>query len=154
MTINTAKVKTITLSLSEEGGEVTVNANFSVDSTEDATWEDDDLTLDGNVTEVEEPAFALISAEQGNFANVTLNTNQTGKDKLAAGWGTVIATSTVKNDDETETKVPNAVIAIEEDAATGSEGLRHEGRFQRMEGRWHASGEVSFPGLPINPRVS
>ena len=118
LTINTAKVKTITLSLSEEGGEVTVNANFSVDSTEDATWEDDDLTLDGNVTEVEEPAFALISAEQGNFANVTLNTNQTGKDKLAAGWGTVIATSTVKNDDETETKVPNAVIAIEEDAAT------------------------------------
>ena len=118
LTISTAKVKTVTLTLKVEAGEEYIEGSFSVDGMDDAIWEEEDMPLEGDLNEVVEPAVELISAEAGNFANVTLNANQTGKDKLVAGWGTVITNSQDKEGEEVIATYPNATIVVENDAAT------------------------------------
>lgn len=116
--ISTAKVKTVTLTLKVEAGEEYIEGSFSVDGMDDAIWEEEDMPLEGDLNEAVEPAVELISAEAGNFANVTLNANQTGKDKLVAGWGTVIANSQDKEGEVVIATYPNATIVVENDAAT------------------------------------
>ena len=101
--LSSSKIKTITLTLNENK----VNADISVDTSDDITWEDDEA-FNGEANQT--PAIEIISAEAGNFANVTLNTNVTGKQSLSEGWGTLIsndyATITVSND------AAEAVIAV------------------------------------------
>ena len=89
LTLTTAKVKTVTLSVDASGA---VLATFSVDNMNEATWEDEATDLDGNVTEVEIPAKEIISAEAGDFSQITeLNPTVTGwASATTPGWALVV----------------------------------------------------------------
>lgn len=114
LAVSTAKIKTITLSVEADE---TVSASFTVDGTEDAEWTDEETGLVGNVTETAKPLVELISADQGDFTKVTaLNANVTAKNTLAAGWGTIIAQTTI--DTDTQEKINNATIEITDGAVT------------------------------------
>lgn len=91
LTLTTSKVKAITLSV-EAPSNPTVNAEISVDATEDIAWEDEAAGLEGNVNEVVIPAIEVITAEEGNLADLTeLITGATGWTTIKTdGWNAVI----------------------------------------------------------------
>ena len=89
LTLTTAKVKTVTLSVDASGA---VLATFSVDNMNEATWEDETTGLTGNVTETVIPAKEIISADAGDFSKITeLNPTVSGWDKAKnPGWALVV----------------------------------------------------------------
>lgn len=86
--MSVAKVKTITLS--KQGSRI--EATFALD---DVEWTDDDEYIDEEVTEIEkpkEPAIELISADQGDFTKVTLNSPVTNASSIVTeGWTPLIS---------------------------------------------------------------
>lgn len=89
LTLTTAKVKTITLSLDPRTG--LTQASFSVDSVNDIEWTDDDTKLEDFVTEKPAEPVVLISKEEGNFENVTLNTTVSSISSVSSvGWTPVM----------------------------------------------------------------
>ena len=89
LTLTTAKVKTVTLSVDASGA---VLATFSVDNMNEATWEDETTGLTGNVTETVIPAKEIISADAGDFSLISeLNTTVTGwASATTPGWALVV----------------------------------------------------------------
>ena len=85
----TANVKKVTLSL-PAGPEIPkVDASFSNEGINPDDWTES--TLGGEVAEKPYEPLVLISEEQGNFSNVTFNTNVTGMSAVTnLGWTKVI----------------------------------------------------------------
>ena len=81
LTLTTSKVKTITLSI-EDPSNPTVNAEISVDTTEDITWEDESDALNGNVNVVEYEPVVILTGEE----TITLPTVPADSDTSGEGW--------------------------------------------------------------------
>lgn len=100
LTVSAAKVKTVTLTITEAEK---VKATFAL---EDTAWTDDEEELTGEATEKIEPPVELISADFGDFTKVTLNDRMGGiSSVINEGWCQVGAEA-------------NAVVAISEGALT------------------------------------
>ena len=86
LTVSAAKVKTVTLTITEAEK---VEATFAL---EDSAWTDDEEELTGEAIETIIPPVVVISAEEGNFANVAaLTTGATGWATVTTdGWNAVI----------------------------------------------------------------
>lgn len=86
LTVTAAKVKTVTLTVAESEK---VEATFAIDEVD---WTDDAAGLAGEVVEKVVPPVVVISAEDGNFANVAaLTTGATGWAGVTTdGWNAVI----------------------------------------------------------------
>lgn len=107
LTLTTAKVKTITLSLDPRTG--LTQASFSVDSVNEIEWTNDDTELEDFVTEKPAEPLFLISAEDGSFdANTVFASGMTNYTNLTAGWNVGSNASVIVEGGNAQITVTNA----------------------------------------------